>query len=194
MKRRRQPIVGQRIDDEMHAVGGAVVGNAVRIGQPQIPRAAGRHDDAAAVEQKLDMRIGRDRDVQPHGAALESEVVVPVFLDDRTGPKPHQANRPQRAFEGGEQFAEIGRVRQQRGVLEFFCRGAGIDHHDRMCRAGLRAQRDDAPIPVVILFDEVTDPFAAAQAAEVVLQPAGIEIKRQPNAVGELDVSGFSHY
>jgi hypothetical protein len=63
-----------------------------------------------------------------------------------------------------------------------------------MCRAGLRAQRDDAPLPVVIFFDEVTDPFAAAQAAKVLLQPAGIEIKRQPKAVGELDFSRFSHY
>lgn len=54
-----------------------------------------------------------------------------------------------------------------------------------MARASGPAQRDHAPVAVIILFDEMLDPFGAREIRHVGGEPRRIEIERQSQAVGE---------
>jgi hypothetical protein len=52
-----------------------------------------------------------------------------------------------------------------------------------MGRTGRRAKRDDAPVALVVLSDEVRDPACGRESRKIALQALGIERKRQQNAV-----------
>ena len=149
----------------MHPVGGARVVHRVRVRQPQIPRAPGFHDDPRPVQVELDLGARRHRDMDARAALLDAEIEVGVLQDPRTRRQPHQPHRMQSATEMPEDLLEIRAILQDRRVGEFPGGRVGIDHHDRMGRARLAAQRDDAPLAVVVLFDEMLDPVEGRRRA-----------------------------
>jgi hypothetical protein len=54
-----------------------------------------------------------------------------------------------------------------------------------MHRPCLGAQRDDAPIAVIVLLDEMTEPFGTAQSFKVLPQFGRLELQRQLKTIGE---------
>ena len=155
------------------------------IRQAQIPCAPGRHDDARSVEIELDIIIGDHRDVNARCSILDAQVMIRVLLDARSGRQSHQAHRSKRTAERRQDLAEICAGCEHRRVLEGRRCRVGINHHHRMSGSGLSPQRDHAPAAVIILFDEMIDPFGGRQAAQVAGQEIGIEAQRQSQAIGE---------
>jgi hypothetical protein len=169
----------------MDAVGVAVIGHRMRVGQAQIPGFAGPHPHRRAIEQESDAGIGGDRNVQPRVAPIGGEIVVVVLLDPRSGRQPHQPYRLQRALERRHDLSDIGCRLEDRGIDEVGRVWRGIGLHDRMRRARLMAQRQDIPLPLVILANEMIGPGHRLDRREVGLQPCRVERQRQPRAIGQ---------
>ena len=146
------PVVRLGIDHEMHPVLAAAIGDAVRIGEAQVPAAAGLHHDARAVEPEIDRIVGDDRDVQPHRSVLETEIGVEVLLDHRSRRQPHQPTLRKGALEAPDDLAKVWAGFDQRRVGEIDAAG----WRRRSCATGCRlarrgAQRDDRPVALVVL-------------------------------------------
>ena len=92
----------------------------------------------------------------------------------------------ERSLERVEDLAKVRTGRKHRRVLEIRTRRIGIDHHHRMRGTGVAAQRDDAPVAVVVLWDEMLDPTDRAQPVQVAGQQVGIEGERQSQSIGQL--------
>ena len=97
------PAVDAGVDHEVHAIGRAKIRDAVGITQSKVPAFAFREHDSFVVEDKLDLGICSYRNMESNLPALECQLVIPVFLDDRAGCEFHQAHRFERAVEAREQ-------------------------------------------------------------------------------------------
>ncbi len=107
---------------------------------------------------ELDLRVGHDRDMESHAAVLEVQVEVGVLLDYRAWRQPHEAHGAQRGVERIEDLAKVGAGGEHRRILEILAGRIGVDHYHRMLGAGLAAQRDHAPVALVVLPHEMRDP------------------------------------
>jgi hypothetical protein len=148
----------------------------VRVGQAQIPDAARRHGNRQSVQPELDADFARHRNVQAHQAHQGCvEVVVAMLADQRPGSQPHQPDRPQGAFESGKRLLEVRRAGEQRRIDIIRVGRRRKNHPCRVGFAGGCAQRQHAPVTLIIVTDVMESPVALGELAEIEGQIRGIE-------------------
>ena len=125
----------------------------------QIPTLARLQVDPCPVQTKSDVIVCLDRDMQASRPFLGGEVEVSVFLDPGSCGQPHESGRQQRTMKRPQDLGKVPGPRQEGSIGKFYTGWIRIDHQDRMQRGCRPSKRDDTPIAVIVLFDEVVDPI-----------------------------------
>ena len=124
--------------------------------------------------------IRRHGHVDADLAVLVAEVVVGVLADARAGAEPQQPERQLLALERGHRLGESGATGEDLGVFVGALRvrvrvelsGDSAD----------RAERDAAPVALVVARVEVRDPVLRRERGDVRLERGGVEPKREADA------------